>query len=99
MGQEAEQIEGCLRQGDVYATLIEAYVGQNNFQAAYEKLEEMKKKRIDRGPYIDADILTKVQKEVGFNLVDEPEYATFDNQGAEAVDEEIDEELDESLDE
>eukprot|EP00392_Amoebophrya_sp_AT5.2_P009189 g9217.t1 len=78
-------IENFLRIGDVYAALIEA------------KVEEMKKAKIALGPYLDADVLARIQREMGTTLVEEPvyeNYATNWRPDDDEVDEEIDEEVD-----
>ncbi|CAD7929934.1 unnamed protein product [Amoebophrya sp. A25] len=92
---EVPQIENYLRIGDVFAACIEAYVAQGLYQDAATKVEEMKLAKIQLGPYVDSDVLAKIQNEVG-TLVEEPVYENYAanwKPSEDEVDEEIDEEI------
>ncbi|CAD7923674.1 unnamed protein product [Amoebophrya sp. A120] len=93
---QVPEVENYLRVGDVYAALIEAYVAQGLYQDAFGKVEEMRRAKIALGPYVDAEVLQKIQAEMG-TLVEEPVYenyaSTWKPDGDE-VDEEIDEDID-----
>ena len=49
---EAPGVEQALRVGDAYALLIEYYVSNRNFEAAYKLLQDMRSRQIVLNPCV-----------------------------------------------
>ncbi|CAK55887.1 unnamed protein product (macronuclear) [Paramecium tetraurelia] len=53
-------IEYAVRQGDIFAELIEYYYAQGQYEKAYEEMQKMQKKSIVLNPYLDQELIQKV---------------------------------------
>ncbi len=53
MSMPVADLEQGVRLGDVYALLIDHFVGQNAYPQAYSLLRSMTQAGVDVGPYVD----------------------------------------------
>ncbi|KAK9824666.1 hypothetical protein WJX72_012185 [[Myrmecia] bisecta] len=62
---QANPHEAGIRVGDVYALLIEYWVGQGGLQQAYQVIEKMRQRGIPLGPYIAQETVDQIYQAVG----------------------------------
>lgn len=62
---EQPDVEVALRVGDCYALLVEFYVGQKNFEAAYKLLQDMRTRQIVLNPYLEEHMIAEIHSQVG----------------------------------
>ncbi|KAG7165048.1 Intraflagellar transport protein 140-like [Homarus americanus] len=63
-------IEVAVRQGDIYAVIVEYYASNNNFKSALGALQEMKSKLPKANPnyYVEAQTLQAISRTTGVNF-------------------------------
>lgn len=61
-------VDEAIRLGDVFAQLIEYYFYKQNYQKAYEYLEQMKKRPIIVTPYLDPQIVEDIYSNMGITM-------------------------------
>lgn len=58
-------LEEAVRAGDCYALLIEHFYSQRSYEDAHKYMQEMERRGVEIGPYIDASIIADVNKKLG----------------------------------
>ena len=58
-------LEEAIRAGDCYAMLIEHFYSQRQYEEVHKYMQEMERRGIEVGPYIDAKIVSDVNKKLG----------------------------------
>ncbi|XP_068236628.1 intraflagellar transport protein 140 homolog isoform X1 [Palaemon carinicauda] len=63
-------IESAVRQGDIYAVIVEYYAANNNFKSAITVLQEMKSRlpKINPSYYVDPQTLQNIAKSTGMDF-------------------------------
>ncbi|KAK3865459.1 hypothetical protein Pcinc_025661 [Petrolisthes cinctipes] len=89
-------IEVALRQGDIYAVMIEYYAANNNFKSAVAALQQMKNKLPKANPsyYVDGQTLQAIAQATGMNFSG-VENGVQEDEGSEEEEEEVVEEEEE----
>ncbi|XP_050709384.1 intraflagellar transport protein 140 homolog [Eriocheir sinensis] len=93
-------IEVAVRQGDIYAVIVEYFAANNNFKSALNALQDMKAKLPKANPsyYVDAETLQAISRATGMNFTEGengvPEEGGSEEEGN-ASEEEVVEEDDE----
>eukprot|EP01029_Cantina_marsupialis_P023024 TRINITY_DN5683_c0_g1_i1.p1 TRINITY_DN5683_c0_g1~~TRINITY_DN5683_c0_g1_i1.p1 ORF type:complete len:1397 (+),score=419.46 TRINITY_DN5683_c0_g1_i1:393-4193(+) len=80
---EERNIETALRQGDVFALLIEFYYSQHNYEQALRLIELMKQRRIILGPYLDRAMVSQIYQAMGMEEPNETNNAPDNNNSIE----------------
>ena len=71
---DSNAVEGSIRQGDVYALLVDYYYGQRNLEQAYALIEKMRQRNIILSPYLDQDMVQDIYKAMGVTQTQEEEH-------------------------
>ncbi|KAK7068793.1 hypothetical protein SK128_011844, partial [Halocaridina rubra] len=63
-------IDTAVRQGDIYAVIVEFYAANNNFKSAINALQEMKSRlpKINPSFYVDPQTLQSIARNTGMNF-------------------------------
>eukprot|EP00755_Sulcionema_specki_P015940 Sspe_Gene.9975::Locus_3352_Transcript_1_1_Confidence_1.000_Length_4513::g.9975::m.9975/K19672/IFT140; intraflagellar transport protein 140 len=68
---EVEDIDGAVRVGDVYALLVEFYVGQHQYELAYQLIEKMRQRQIVLSYYLESQLVESVYQAMGVEYVEQ----------------------------
>jgi hypothetical protein len=60
-----EGLDGAVQAGDLLAILVEFHYSLGEHAAAHRMVEEMRRRRIPTGPYLDPGMLQAIRREVG----------------------------------
>ena len=60
-----ERLDGAVQAGDLLAILVEYHYSVGEHAAAHRMVEEMRRRRIPTGPYLDPGMLQAIRREVG----------------------------------
>ena len=96
---DVEDIEGAVRVGDIFALLVEFYTGRQEYEQAYQLIEQMRDRQIVLPLYLESQLVQAVYSAMGVEYVEQETPQGAHHPAGEAMDipDEIDEDLAEDL--
>ena len=88
---QERDIDRAIRCGDVFALLIEFHYGNKNYREAHSLIGQMQDRNIILNPYLAADMVSTICKEVGVpDIGQKKSHGNMDNESDDGMAEDID---------